>query len=337
MTNLLQNTRATSLDTAEGKPKLTICRWLGVWIATLLVLSGCAATPTSTLVPVGLYTLVGPIGAEHCEKSNKCVIRTETGQTYLSIGEQSMVMISFAGRGGDVKNYFDYLITIQNIGENDLFFDPNDIDGYDPDVLLEPIRKKVEDLETLSVLGGLLTVLGGNPNMASHEYLSTIASQEWDIAVSQFEKQKLVAQVIPPGEKAGGRIIVKSTGKLSEYIDVSIPIGSDFHTASFAKRGQIPKSKRQQSSNLANISGEFSFDGRWLVIDTNEHGYTNMFICNIHTEGDKIYEECDTGHSQSGTVEGIVATLLSSSNVEINLIAVDQNTLEYEYGIYERQ
>ena len=239
MTNLLQNTRATSLDTAEGKPKLTICRWLGVWIATLLVLSGCAATPT----PVGLYTLVGPIGAEHCEKSNKCVIRTETGPTYLSIGEQSVVTISFAGRGGDVKNYFDYLITIQNIGENDLFFDPNDIDGYDPDALLEPIRKRLEELETIAVLGGLLTLLGDDPDLTSSfdqtsfEYLSTTASQDWDIAVSQFKKQKLVAQVIPPGEKAGGRIIVKSTGKLSEYINVSIPIGSDFHTASFAKRG----------------------------------------------------------------------------------------------------
>ena len=259
MTNLLQNTRATSLDTAEGKPKLTICRWLGVWIATLFVLSGCAAT--ATLAPVGLYTPVGPIGAEHCEKSNKCVIRTETGQTHLSIGEQSMVMISFAGRGGDVEHYFDYLITIQNIGENDLFFDPNDIDGYDPDALLEPIMKQIEDLETMGTLHVLSTALGGNPNSAALEHLSTTASQDWDIAVSQFEKQKLVAQVIPPGEKAGGRVIVKSTGKLSEHIDVSVPIGSDFHTVSFAKREQIQKPKRQQSSNLANLSGEFSFDG----------------------------------------------------------------------------
>ena len=82
--------------------------------------------------------------------------------------------------------------------------------------------------------------------------------------------------------------------------------------------------------------------GRWLVIDSNEFGHTNMFICNIHTEGDKIYEECDDGHSQSGTVKGRVATLDPSPNkFEIKLIAVDQNTLEFEYpygeGIYERQ
>ena len=310
------------------------------WILiAAFMMSGCGG---AKLAAVGLYTPVGPIGAEHCEKSNHCVIRTETGKTHMSIGKQSAVTIGFLGRGGDVEHYFDYLVTIRNISEKELFFDPKNIDGYDPSALLGEIRKREEQLMALGAMMGVSAGLGGSPNVAALQLLSAETSKERTVKQSQYAKQNLVAKAIPPGGEIGGRLIIKSSGRDSERIDVSIPIGPDFHSVSFARREQIPLAERRQNSNLSDISDKFSFDGRWLVIDKNIGGHTKMFICNLRTEKEKIFKECDEGGRFSGIVKGKAAIFESTPNsIGLKLIPVDQNTLEYVYpfgaGIFERQ
>lgn len=309
------------------------------WILiAAFMMSGCGG---AKLAAVGLYTPVGPRGAERCENSNHCVIRTETGKTHLSIGKQSAVTIGFLGRGGDVEHYFDYLVTIRNISEKELFFDPKNIDGYDPSALLEEIRKQEEQLMALGALMGVSAGMGGNPNVAALQYLSAGASKERTVKQSQYAKQNLAAKVIPPGGEIGGRLIIKSSGEISERIDLSIPIGSDSHSVSFSRKEQIPLEERRQHSSLSDISEKFSFDGRWLVIDKNIGGHTKMFICNLRTEKEKIIKECDEGGRYSGVVRGKVAIFESTPNsIGLKLIPVDQNTLEYEYpfgaGIFER-
>ena len=319
---------------------MSIRHWI---LVTAIVLSGCATTDEH-LAAVGLFTPTGLRGEEHCETSNHCVIRTdESGLTHVSIGDQSSVMIGFSGRGGDVRHYFDYLVTIQNIGENDLIFDPNNIDGYDENALLDPVKKREEELEMLAVLTGLSMALGNTHNIAGLEYLGTTTAQDRTMTESHFSEQKLGAQVIPPGEVTAGRLIVKSAGEIPDKIVVSIPVGPDIHTVSFDKRDLDPILQRRKVSSSEYVSDDFSLDGRWLHIMANG---ANMDICFIRTEGNKIHEKCESGHTASGTSSGTVATFTDGAGVDFKLTAIDQNTLEYtplEFsyiigtGIYERQ
>ena len=315
-----------------------------IWVIAV-VLSGCATGAGEQLAAVGLYTPTGARGEEHCETSNHCVIRTdENGLTHVSIGEQSAVIISFSGLGGDVRHYFDYLVTIQNIGEDEIVFDPHNIDGYDEDAILEPIKKTQESLELLGSLTAVSTALGNTHNIAGIEVLAATTDQELAATESQLREQKLVAQVIPPGGKTGGRLIVKSAGEISDKIVVSIPVGLDIHTVSFDKRDLSSILQQNNASSPAYISDNFSFDGRWLFISENG---AIMRLCFLRTEGNNIYEECEGGIIRSGSFSGSVATFPSNSSfVGMELTIIDRNILRFkplEYldlistGIYERQ
>ena len=322
---------------------MSIRHWIGVGVATV-VLSGCAATDEQ-LAAVGLFNPTGLRGKEHCETSNHCVIRTDdSGLVHVSIGDQSTVMIGFAGLGGDVRHYFDYLVTIQNIGENDLVFDPVNVPGYDERVLLESTRKKEKELKTLSILTGISMGLGNTHNIASLEYLGTTTAQERSMKESHLGEQKLVAQVIPSGGVVAGRLIVKATADIPDEIVLSIPVGQDIHTLRFNKRDLGPILGKMKAGSSKYVADDFSFDGRWLNIWANG---AYMDVCFLRTEGNNIYEECESGSSDSGTFEGGVATFPpTQTKNESELTVIDQDTLMYRAfqfgyaigkGIYERQ
>lgn len=323
---------------------MNIRHWILVSAIGAAVLAGCS-TPGEQLAAVGLFTPTGLRGEKHCETSDHCVIRTdESGLTHVSIRDQSAVMVGFSGRGGDVRHYFDYLVTIENIGENELAFDPNDVDGYDEDALLAPIKKREKDLAALYALTGISMALGNVHNIAGLKLLGTWAAQDRTMAKSHFSAQKLSAQVIPPGGVTAGRLIVKSDGEIPDKIVLSIPVGPDIHTVSFDKRDLGPVLQRQESGSAAYVPNDFSFDGRWLSIWSNG---SHMDICFIRTEGSEIYKECESGSSVSGTFSGAVATFPPSATYTgTELTVIDQNTLKYKplrfremigTGVYERQ
>ena len=186
--------------------------------------------------------------------------------------------------------------------------------------------------------------LGNTHNIAALQHLDTTTAQERAMAGSHFSKQKLVAQVIPPGGETGGRLIVRSTGKIPDKIVLSIPVGPDIHTVSFDKRNLDPILQQKKAGSLTYVPDDFSFDGRWLKVWSNG---AYMDICLIRTEGNNIYESCESGRSDSGTFSGTVATFPPHpSYVGAKLTVIDQNSLKYEpiqfkmmigAGIYERQ
>ena len=180
-----------------------------------IALSGCSA-PRERLAAAGLFSPTGLRGEKHCETSNHCVFRTdESGLTHMSVGERSAVMIGFSGRGGDVRHYFDYLVTIQNIGETALVFDPNNIDGYDEKALLAPVTKRERGTAMLAVLTGLSMAMGNTHNVAALEDLRTSDAQKRTATESHFSEQKLNAQVIPPRGSDGGETHSEVSGKHS--------------------------------------------------------------------------------------------------------------------------
>ena len=310
-------------------------RWL--WIPAL-VLTGCAS---DSLIPVGLYGPVGSQGIEHCESSGHCVIHTESGLTHVSIGEQSAVVVSFAGRGGDLSTHLDYLITIRNLSDSELAFDPSAIDGYDPHALLEQVREREKVQGVLVGLMSVQAILGGSPDLASLQMLSDSNEDDREVAVSAFADQKLVAQTIAPGSEVGGRIVIRKSVVIGDRISLSIPIGSDVHTVSFAKRERVlPRDVEKR--RRASIPSDFSFDGRWVVSYTTFAGNTGMYICNLRTEGSRVHEECDTGGTNSGKIRDGVAALEDhpDGSVGRDLVPVDQNTLKFKdswgMGVYER-
>ena len=322
---------------------MSIRHWIGVGAATV-VLSGCAATGEK-LAAVGLFNPTGLRGQEHCETSNHCVIRTDdSGLIHVSIGDQSAVTIGFSGLGGDVRHYFDYLVTIQNIGENDLVFDPVNVPGYDERALLESTRKEEKELVALSILTGISMGLGNTGNVATLEYMGTTTAQERSMKESHVAEQKLVAQVIPPGGVVTGRLIVKATAEIPDEIVLSIPVGQDIHTVRFNKRDLGPILGKMKAGSSKYVADDFSFDGRWLLIWGNG---AYMDVCFFRTEGNNIYEECEGGGSASGTFEGGVATFPSTQTIGGSEVTViDQDTLmsrplQFEYivgkTIYERQ
>jgi len=216
-------------------------RWL---IILGMFLTGCG---TTQLAPVGLYKPMAPYGISHCETSGQCVIRLESGQSYVSVGEQSVTLVSFSGLGGDVKHHYDFLVTAQNIGDTDLYFDPNDIEGYAPDALNDLAAREGKKLTNLRVLSGIATGLGGAVNYSALETLEKLHDQERFTKMNQYADQMLSKQVIVPGSETGGRLILQSQGSSTEVINVTIPIGSDVHRFRFAKRKDDP---------IANMKGE---------------------------------------------------------------------------------
>ena len=207
---------------------MKINRW--IWMVAI-ALTGCAGmTPSEMYEPFGLR------GEEHCETTRECVIKTETGEAHFLIGDQSALTVSFVGTGGDVDHhYYDYLITIRNIGETNVYFDPEQIPGYDPDALFEPFKKKQDQLIGLAILSGISMGLGGQSHIAQIQYLDSTNRDEREISETQFADQKIVAQAIAPGETAGGRIIIRPDTQSADFLFVTIPVGSDRHTVSFRK------------------------------------------------------------------------------------------------------
>ena len=310
----------------------------GIGAATVL-LAACVSSPPTE--PVAYYAPTGPTGEASCVTSNHCVIRTDTGNVHLSIGEQSAAMISFADEGGNIEHYFDYLVTVRNLSENELFFDPSRIDGHDPAVRMAPIGRREEELRNLQALSLLSAALGNSVNAASLEMLSAQAEQDSEVVETQIREQRLVAQKILPGGHATGRIAVRSDGQVHDHIEISIPVGSDVHTVRFAKkkhwRKRISEAKQRVDQGLARVGDGFSFEGRWLL--TNDGA---AWFCNIRTEGNRLtlcYEETEP---RTGTIEGGIVKLDPvpySKGDEI--IAVDDDTLLYDFGywigVFERQ
>lgn len=319
MTSQFLKPETTSRRSAERSPKITTCYGI---VAVAVLLAGCGSSgPTQ---PVAFYVPAGPTGEASCEISKHCVIQTGTGKVYVSIGEQSAIMIGFADVGGNMEHYFDYLVTVQNLGENDLFFDPRKISGYDPSARLAVISEQEERLKTLGMLAGLQAALGGSVNAANLEHMSAVARRDRTVAESQLQNQQLVAQTIPPGEQAVGRITVRSDGQAHEHLEVSIPVGTDYHIVRFIKRGKLPRVTPQQLANLPDLPADFSFDGRWFAFNDNNSG-----VCDIRTQERSIHMICDDSISElEGTIEGRTAKFfLESLGTSIELTAVEQNIL----------
>ena len=203
-------------------------RW--IWMMAV-ALTGCAGmTPSEMYEPSGLR------GEEYCETTGACVIKTDTGEAHLVIGDQSAMTVSFVGTGGDVDHhYYDFLITIKNIGETTLHFDPGRIPGYDSAALLEPFDKQQEELMGLAILSGISSAIGGQSHIAQIQYLDSLNRDERRMAEEQFADQKIVTQMIAPEETTGGRIIVRPDTESSDAIFLTIPVGNDRHTVRFRK------------------------------------------------------------------------------------------------------
>ena len=288
-----------------------------------------------------MYAPVGDRGIESCETSDVCVVRTNTGLSHVSIGNDSVSVVAFAGGGGDVVNYFDYLVAIRNTGDEAVYFDPADIDGYDSHALLAPIRKDEASIQQLQIQSALFAALGGVADTAGLEMLAADTAHDRAVAESEFSKQQLVAQTIASGQEVRGRIIVRSPKNLKETVVLSIPVGSDLHTVSFARRDDRRRAKTRTGQEVRGLSPDFTFIGRWLVVDKNIYGATNMQICNISEKDEFLVEECDGGSRQTGMVQGGVAEFRGGpDSVDLKLIPVDDNTLRYKWqfgtGTYER-
>ena len=291
----------------------------------------------------GLFTPVGSRGEEHCETSDHCVIRMKDGAlTHVSIGKHSVAMIGFSDQGGDVRNYFDFLVTIQNASGNDLMFDPVNIENYDEGALIERTQQTEKEVEELSALTTLSMILGNTGNIAAVEWLRATTAEERSGKESRIRDQKLAKQMIPPGGMATGPVILRGDGEIADNIVISIPVGPDVHTVSFERRDLSSVLRRAKASGSMSVSDDFSFDGRWLSISQDGR---RMSICFIRTEGSRISHEC-SGNASSGTFSGMVATLSGENIVPFRLTVIDQNTLEYEplqfkgmigKYVYERQ
>lgn len=311
----------------------------GIGAAPALLAACVSSSPTE---PVAYYAPAGPAGEASCITLNHCVIRTDTGKVHLSIGEQSAVMISFADEGGNIEHYFDYLVTVRNLTENMLFFDPSRIDGHDPAVRMAPIARREEELRNLQALSLLSAALGNSANAPALEMLSAQAGQDSEVVETQIREQRLVAQEIVPGGHATGRIAVRSDGQVHDHIEISIPVGSDVHTVRFAKkehwRKRISEAKMRVDQGLAKVGDGFSFEGRWLL--TNDGA---AWFCNIRTEGNRLtlcYEETEP---RTGMIEGGMVKFDPGpySKGDEFIIAVDDDTLLYDIGywigVFERQ
>lgn len=312
--------------------------WHLTWIGPLL-LSGCA-TGTGTLAAVGMYTPVGERGIESCETTNVCVVRTDTGLAHVSIQDRSVVIVSFAGGGGDVKHYFDYLVRVRNTGGSDVFFDPRNIEGYDESALLRQIEAEEGRLDSMMLQTVLLVALGGNPSTAALEDLTELTAEDRRATESLIRIEKLVAQTIAPDQEVAGRVIVRASGDPTQDTSLSIPVGSDVHTVRFARKPDRARAKRRVRA-AANLSSDFTFVGRWVVIDDNIAGARNMWICNIARQGAVLTKECDRGDTQVGTMRGEIADFAATEDsFGVKLRPVDDDTLVYEYpfgaGVFER-
>lgn len=317
-------------------------KW-GILCAAIVVLAGCVGGG-ATLAPVSVYNPVGPRGMHHCEVLNRCVVATEKGSVHLSIGEQSALTIGFTGLGGDLDYYQDYLVSIKNIGDSDLFFDPNRVPGFDPNAALNPIRSREENLQSIRKQARLLSALGGNVNRADIEDLDAIIAEDRALTEARLAGQMLEAQVISPGEQVAGRIVVRAAEKSPASYSIAIPVGSDVHSVHYKRRAHIPTGRRKHKGAPLNVTDASFFDGRWLVTGRNVGGYVRMNVCYLRTEGNRIFEKCEDGTNDvlSGWVTGGVAVIEEGpDNSRIELIAVDQNTLEFDWaygeGVYERQ
>ena len=304
-------------------------------VIAALILTGCAGTAPN-IAGVGLFKPDGLHGKEHCKKSGKCIIRTRvTGPTAMSIKKNSAVMVSFSGDGGDVLNYFDYLITIRNLSNKDIRFDPNNVPGYDESALLKAIKSKQEELASITALTAFSMTFGGNPgNLHAIDFLSKTYDRERTGKEKHIVMQRLRAATISPGGTITGRLIVRGKSKIPERMGLYITVGNETHEVNFHKTDVDSILERMSKPRLTRVPRGFGFDGRWVYY--SEDGEV-MHLSIFETDGRKIKQTYATGEILEGIIRGATVTFPANPGNYIwgkKLYILDKNTLLTEPIMY---
>lgn len=211
-----------------------------ITIGMLLVISslfgGCASVQKVE------YSPMSEEGMEVCAEVSECFIETDKGKTSISIGNKSAVSISSQHVVDEHDNkYHDFLITIKNTSNEEIYFDPYRIPGYDEEALTAKLEGNQNLLLGLGLFAMFTGALSGSET-SDIDNLSQMVSEgmendqiKIDAKKEEFSNEKLESQTILPSKSASGRIVLKPSNYTGEYVYVSIPVDSDLHVFEFKK------------------------------------------------------------------------------------------------------
>lgn len=224
---------------------------MSVTLGTLLI-TGCATQQYS-------YIPVGEKNIDVClEEKSICLIETENGEALLSMLEKSAVTLNFVEEGFLVeketeKTFFDFLMTVTNLNDTALDFDPKSIPGYDEESLVKDLKDSNNTAMMLAV--GLLAFAAVTEDQAMLQRMSdpmmwqpimdqtNLNNEKISLAEKEYANEKIGVQSILKDEIAAGRIILKgeaissySSDTAQSVLEVVIPVGEEKHTFIFIKQ-----------------------------------------------------------------------------------------------------